>query len=740
MVFPARIPRLDLDSRRIVLQLFGVVATIAIGLIGLATMVGYWAASGIDNRSVERETAFVEQALANAIADVPEQQESITIWDDTVVNLRTLDQAWLDENIGVWMSTFFGHDRVYALDADNHPVYAMLNEANAPAEHYNRVSEIIAPLVARVRSDIAALEEPTPAEIGALGATDVLTLGDRLAIVSVKPIVPSSSAVSQAPGTEYLHISAKMISARLLRGIAEEYAIDNLQLLSPEQAEPSTVPIRNQAGAAVAGLHWVPYTPGRTMIDRLAWPFILAVVIAALYAALLLRRVWHATKLVEESQDRTRFLAFHDPLTGLPNRTLFERNLDGALADLARRGGTSVALHLVDIDRFKHVNDTLGHPVGDELVRQIGGRLAAVVSPGDTVARIGGDEFAIVQATANDPAQVEGMAERIRSVFRSTFNLDGEHAISTASIGIAIADTPAITRAELLRRADIALYNAKSQGGARHTLFTEDMDATSRQRRSIERDLRAALATDRELRVDYQPVFANDGVTVIGAEALVRWDHPIHGELPPDVFIHIAEERGLIDTLGDWVVGQACDMLRATNLPRVAVNISPLQLRREGFSQHLLTQIRRRGVDASRIEIEVTEGVLIEEGPTAEWAIATLREQGVSVALDDFGTGYSSIGYLHRYEVDKIKIDKSFVRRLGSSSAADGIVHAIISLARSMGRQVTAEGIETEAQLAFLTALGCEGLQGFLLSKPLTASQFKAFLAGRDSSLPRLTA
>jgi diguanylate cyclase (GGDEF)-like protein len=536
---------------------------------------------------------------------------------------------------------------------------------------------------------------------------------------------------------EFLHISLRNVNWQLLAGISTHYAIDGLALTPADDVRAPAVPLVNNAGEQLAKLHWQPDEPGKATIMLLAPPFIVAVLLGSIMVAFLLRRLWRSTTLIEASERQTRFLALHDPLTGLPNRTLFENRIEAAIAGLADLRNGRIALHLIDIDRFKNVNDTMGHPVGDELVRQIAGRLSSVLSPADTIARIGGDEFAVVQAGVHRDDAVEALAERLGAVIRNPFDLDGEHVLVTASIGIVVSEAKPTTRAELLRRADIALYEAKSRGRGRHIVFRDEMDSAIRHRRAIERDLRAALASGRGLHVDYQPLFAADGVTVLGAEALVRWHHPTLGALPPDLFIDIAEERGLIESLGDWVLEEACAVLTATGIAKIAVNVSPLQLRREGFSQHILSLLRRRGVAPERVELEVTEGVLIEQGPLAEWALSELRDQGVSVVLDDFGTGYSSMSYLHRYEVDKIKIDKSFVRRLGASSSADAIVRAIVSLARAMNRRVTAEGVETEEQRERLVALGCDELQGFLLCRPLSAEALAEFL-GRQAT--RLTA
>jgi EAL domain-containing protein (putative c-di-GMP-specific phosphodiesterase class I) len=283
----------------------------------------------------------------------------------------------------------------------------------------------------------------------------------------------------------------------------------------------------------------------------------------------------------------------------------------------------------------------------------------------------------------------------------------------------------------MLRKADIALYEAKSQGRARYRLFVGDMDDVVRQRRAIERDLRAALSGGRQIGAVYQPLFANGGTKIVGAEALARWDHPVHGTLSPQLFIGIAEERGLIEQLGEHILRQACAFAAKADLPWVAVNVSPIQFRNDRLVERVMAILQETGLPPDRLQLEITEGVLIENQEMANRTIAAFRAQGVRIALDDFGTGYSSMSYLRRYGVDKLKIDRSFIRELGVSADADAIVRAMVSLGRALHMQVTAEGVETVDQRDHLTAIGCHELQGFLLSRPLAGEQLIELLGGQ---------
>jgi diguanylate cyclase (GGDEF)-like protein/PAS domain S-box-containing protein len=417
------------------------------------------------------------------------------------------------------------------------------------------------------------------------------------------------------------------------------------------------------------------------------------------------------------------FLAYHDSLTGLPNRAQFERDLAGLAGRAAE--GVPATLVLIDLDRFKHINDTLGHVAGDDLLRQLANRLFQLVGPAGTLARVGGDEFAILLSGPAAGA-AESMCRAIQLQFGRPFRLFDDPAFITASFGIAPWQ-PGSDAFRMLREADIALYEAKARGRSRWEVFAPPMAETVEEKRRIEQDLRRALDVGGELMLEYQPIFAADGRAVAGAEALVRWEHPERGRLAPDIFIGVAEERGLIEKLGEWVLEEACRMLARTTIPWVAVNVSPVELKSRRFVDRVIEQLQQLGIDPTRLQLEITEGVLLDTSEATEAGLTRLRAAGIRLALDDFGTGYSSLNYLRRYNVDKLKIDRSFVGQLGESTDAEVIVRTIIDLARSLNMKVTAEGVATERQRDYLMALGCHELQGYLLSQPLPLEAFLEF-------------
>jgi diguanylate cyclase (GGDEF)-like protein len=402
-------------------------------------------------------------------------------------------------------------------------------------------------------------------------------------------------------------------------------------------------------------------------------------------------------------------------MTGLGNRALFADRLEHTLA-LRGRGQGLLAVACIDLDRFKHVNDTLGHQAGDAMIKEAAQRMSAVTRQSDTVVRMGGDEFAIILYPVADQEGLEALCARLTAALSARLDLPSGQAALSASIGVAIvSDT--MDGPDALRQADLALYRAKQNGRGCYALFEPQMDESQRQRQLIEQDLREALRTT-ALEVHYQPQYTARGV-LEGVEALVRWNHPTRGQIGPDYFVPIAEEAGLIHELGDFVLAQAIGASARWPDLRVAINVSPIQLQQSSFVPRCLELTKAAGISPARIELEITEGVLLENDPRIQAALRALREAGFKIALDDFGTGYSSLNYLSAYAVDKIKIDRSFIRNLGAQGGdGDKIVRAIIKLGRALGMTVTAEGVETEDQRSRLVAAGCHSLQGFYHGRP----------------------
>ncbi|ANW04648.1 EAL domain-containing protein [Bradyrhizobium icense] len=431
-----------------------------------------------------------------------------------------------------------------------------------------------------------------------------------------------------------------------------------------------------------------------------------------------------------QSEVKIEYMAHHDALTDLANRVLLNDRLEYALDRVS--GGQIVAVHHLDLDQFKAVNDTFGHPCGDKLLRIVAERLRSLVGDSDTIARTGGDEFVIVQARISDPADATSLAQRVIDALSEPYDLDGQQAVIGVSVGISVGPGDGSNPDKLLRNADLALYRAKSDGRGTFRFFEPAMDLQMQTRRILEQDLRKALPAG-EFELHYQPVVNLASKEISGFEALIRWNHPTKGMISPAAFIPLAEEIGFIVPMGEWVIRQAC--ATAAQWPdnlHVAVNISAIQFRSPGLMQVIVGALAASGLAPTRLEIEITETVLLHNKEATLALLHQLRELGIRIAMDDFGTGYSSLTYLQSFPFDKIKIDRSFVKNITENSSSLNIVRAVAALANGMGMTATAEGVETAEQLHSIASEGCTEMQGFLFSKPLPSAEIeRQFLTGR---------
>ncbi|WP_409190749.1 putative bifunctional diguanylate cyclase/phosphodiesterase [Bradyrhizobium sp. RDM4] len=413
-------------------------------------------------------------------------------------------------------------------------------------------------------------------------------------------------------------------------------------------------------------------------------------------------------------------MAHHDALTDLANRALLGWRLEQALAQ-----GGMFAVHHIDLDKFKAVNDTLGHLAGDTLLKDVGRRLRELGRESDTIARMGGDEFVILQTPISDSAEAGVLARRVVERLSAPFEFDGHQAVTGASIGIALAPSDGTMPELLLRNADLALYRAKNDGRGVQRFFEPSMDQEVQSRRALEQDLRNGLAAG-EFELHYQPIVKADVPEISGFEALIRWRHPQRGLVAPNDFIPLAEEIGLIVPVGEWVIRQACATAsRWPNHLHVAVNISAAQFRHPGLTEVIVGALAASRLDPRRLEIEITESVLLQDRDATLATLHQLRALGIRIAMDDFGTGYSSLTYLQCFPFDKIKIDRSFVSGVASDAGSLSIVRAVVALARGMGMTTTAEGVETDEQRERIAAEGCTEMQGYLFSRPVPAAEIE---------------
>ncbi len=434
-------------------------------------------------------------------------------------------------------------------------------------------------------------------------------------------------------------------------------------------------------------------------------------------------------------RDEQLFLQAHfDPLSGLPNRLLFRDRLDQEISR-SQREHMRFAVLFVDLDNFKTVNDTCGHTAGDEVLREAARRIRACVRDSDTVSRLGGDEFTLLLTHINGPQHAGRVADLVIRQLSGEFVAGGHQLFLSASIGIATYPEDGSSAEELLKNADTAMYRAKASGRSQAVYFEDKMNAVALARLTLDRELRHAVERG-ELVLHYQPLADARTGAIVSAEALLRWNHPQRGLVGPAQFVALAEESGLIEPIGEWVIGEACRQLGAwrhagLRLARVAINVSPRQFRKRALVDVVRRAIANAGLDGPSIEVEITEGLLLDQASAVEQILADLAAFGCRIALDDFGTGFSSMAYLSRYPVNTIKIDRAFVEGIATSGESEAIVAAIIAMSRALGKTVVAEGVESAAQLERLRALGCDRIQGFHVSKPLPAAQFAAFLQAR---------
>lgn len=558
----------------------------AVAVLGLLAM--QMAAWSSDKISVERQVRETRLAINNGLDELARSQEVGSVWDLSVLEFRKPkpNWQWVDDNIGLWLHRLFNHDQVFVLNSRDQPIYATSDGKRASPSLYSEMGPSLRVLVDRTRGRTLAQSNPHERLPGqrvhpsntlrtgpqAVHATDLVVVRGRPAAATVMRVVPLTSAVRQQPGEEALLVSVRFLDGSFLRELERNNLIQAPRISSDDVVGGGerAIPIASSEGKPLGYLIWKPDLPGSAMLASML-PFMIAgLILLGSVMALLAFRVGRLMRQddrsrselesahleLKASEAQAHHIAFHDALTGLPNRALFNDCAEQAMARV--RNGEEAAIVLLDLDRFKHVNDTWGHLAGDALIQELGSRLAHLIGPGDMVARLGGDEFAILTMDATSQEKAEALAQRILAAVRQPFEVLGNQAYVGASIGIATAPAAATDRTELMRKADIALYRAKDEGRDCFRVFSADMDETVRARAALEEELRVALKTGRGLDVHYQPQFDSFSRKITGLEALARWKHPTRGFVAPQMFVSIAEDTGLIAELGEWVLREAC--------------------------------------------------------------------------------------------------------------------------------------------------------------------------------------
>lgn len=732
---------------RFMAPLIGVtLAAIAVASLGL-----YSSTSSSDAVSVQRQIRTTRLAISTAIDDLALQQETVAVWDETALELTRpqLDQIWLRDNVSLWLNHLFKHDEVFILDGEDRPIHAGANGRMVSLDRYRALANSLKPVVdaARGRSrGPSGRHDRLPGHPLPRGssvhttprsnhASRLLLVAGRPAAASAMLIRASTSGYVPLHGPEPLLVSVRYLDSTFLTALSERNLVASPRFSLRPTLRPGEqdILLRGENGAPLGYIIWRPELPGTAVLGVLAPATMVAIALIVMMMTLLARWLIGTTRNLEKtmldlraSEANARHLAVHDVLTGLPNRALFDTRLGEALTTAGE--DTEFALLALDLDRFKNVNDTLGHLAGDRLIRQFAERLEAIAPDDATIARLGGDEFAVLIAVSSD-WQLEDICKRILHAVQEPFDVGSSRAFVGVSIGIVRAARDAVDRTELLRKADIALYNAKNDGRNCYRFFSPEMGNAVQRRGATEDELRTALGRPGEFVVHYQAQIDAKSGAVAGLEALVRWHHPERGLIGPDHFIAIAEEAGLIAELGEWVLREACAVSRRYPDLYIGVNLSPVQFRSPHFAERVIDIILSSGTSPGAIEFEVTEGLLLEDCNITHSALKKLRDFGVRIALDDFGTGYSSLNYLRSFAVDKIKIDKTFVEGVAASPESGAIATAVITLGHAMGLKVTAEGVETIAQRAFLAAAGCDIMQGHLFGPSRAEDEIACLIA-----------
>ena len=712
--------------------------TLVSAALGIGVIIALNAFANIADQSArQREQELVQNGLSGLLDEHARRPTAVTLWDEAVRNLDvSFDPEWTDSNIGDYLEGVHGFELAVVLDRADTPIYAMLEGKSDALGEVGSALAAAAPLVEKVRaaelrrgpiSDHLKEMNGQPPKV--IYATALSQTDQGLLALTATLVQPDFGLTLPATSRSAILVSGERIDQDFLSILTNRYLLKDTVLTSlggHRIPDGAALVLRESSGETAGVIQWRPERPGAEML-RLSMPLVVIALTSLIILAMRHQaRGRRATEQLIASEARATHIAYHDALTGLPNRLLLTDRLEHALERL-RTQGHPFAVHYIDLDRFSEINDSFGQQAGDDLISEVSRLFARACEPGDTLARLGIDEFAILQANATAET-ASALALRITQLASEPVEIAAGRVFSGCSVGFSLVSEGNLDSFECLRRADLALNRAKTCGGGKFAEFAPEMDGKLRTRIEIREELRAALASE-DLDLVYQPQ-VHEGGKLYGVEALVRWTNPLRGNVPPSEFVPIAEEAGLIEELGMFVLRRAFEDSKKLGNLRVAINISAAQLRLSDFLSNITSLVEETGVDISRIELEITEGLLLGDDQATLDTLAALRALGFRIALDDFGTGYSSLSYLQRYPIDKIKIDRSFVSNLGNDPGADAVVGAIVRLARALRLDVIAEGVETELQRVRLAAAGCDDIQGYLFGKPMPVHAVRRMMEG----------
>lgn len=688
-------------ARAFLAPLLIVISTTLVALFGLfALMVG-----DQNKASYAREAAQVERGIADRIEFVGANIRDYTRWNDAVDHLAAdFDRAWANDNIGPYLYNLQGYDANLVINTDGSTVYA----SEGPIESERAARDIIGPALLALLDRLNRAKGPQDANIA-----ELVDINGKPAIVSATAILPSVGTSYERPFARRYMIIIQTLDAELLAKIGRSYQMTGLAFAAASPEAGDSIALRDHSGRVLTRVTWTTNAPGSAMFARF-FPWLMLIALNAIGLSIyMLRRAQRATRDLAMSETTARHLANHDTLTGLPNRRAL-------LSYGAKRGADSGSMAMVylDLDGFKEVNDLFGHQAGDVLLREATDRLRSVVGGAGLLTRVGGDEFAILLCDNPKLDDLTALADAIVAAMAQPFTANHIKMVVSASVGIVVGRANDTTE-ELARLADIAMYAAKHDGRNRWRVYNPEMSEGRELRKRLESELRDALATG-DVEVMFQPIVEARSNRTCCLEALARWTSPTAGPVGPAIFVPIAEESGLIVELGEYILRKACTAARdwETN---IAVNLSPAQFWHTSLADDIIAILQECDFPPERLELEITEGYLLSRPELATKIIGDLRSKGINIALDDFGTGFASIGYLRKFQLDKIKLDRSFVEMVDHDVDAAVVAQAVIALSKSFKLPITAEGVETEKQELMLTIAGCDRLQGWRFGYPTPA-------------------
>lgn len=725
-----------LDKRWVGDQLVAVVGLLVAAAMAALLGVVMLVAERVDEIASARERDLMHAAVLALKSKTKSDLTSFSAPDASFDLAPPERSRWLYRHYGSRLYQAGRYNESHIFDAVDRPIYSSFEGTLALNISSFDIDQKLLALVSEVRQNFehaSVMKRLLASDIGESAPPPTSVFRSQFARVNGRPAL--IAAIATAPvfaRTEDRVFSPPVIALisyfdrHTVRDLETEVSVSGLRF-SEAAGHPTAetgIALAMDDGSAPMHIFWQASRPGTAILERIAPALGVITLFFGFVTLIVLRTMRTSTQELAVSERRAVEMAYRDPLTGLANRLRLVETLKKQIPTLAP--GQKLALFFLDLDGFKDINDTLGHPVGDELLAMVGERLEGILGSKGMTVRFGGDEFALLSPISQSE-EIARIAERIVETVRQPVSA-GEHRLHVGvTQGVSLAPDHGNEPEELLRRADIALYKAKSESRGGYRVFDPADEAVLQNRRAIERDVERAMWHD-EFFTIYQPLYSADGERLEGVETLVRWQHPERGMVPPADFIHVAEKSGLIVKLDEWVLRKACEHGMEWPNISVAVNMSPSNFRHSNLAERVKRVVEETGFDPRRLEIEITEGMLLNANEDVLFDLQELREFGIRFAIDDFGTGYSSLGYLGSFPIDKIKIDQSFVQNLGVKEDAAAIVECVARLGRALGLVVTAEGVETAAQHRFVRAAGCQQVQGYLLSRPIRPAEITELL------------